>query len=163
VKQTTLLILTGCLALGLLGCEADVSDDQPRVHIEYKTRVIGDGINYVFAEGTLSGAVQHGGRYTVPVQIYYPTEGGNGTAILEPTNSVLLFFLLASRGDIAGDHRSDSDDIDELEKMQVNFGLAGAKEYLLRNGYTHMAIQHSKTVTDFMGEAPPMAPLLRSN
>ncbi len=155
MKQTTFLTLAGCLALGLLGCEAGVSDAQPRVHIEYQTRVNGDGLNYVFAEGTLSGTVPHGGSYTVPVQIYYPTEGGNGTAILEPTNSALLFFLLASRGDIAGDHRSDADDIDELEKMQVNFGLAGAKEYLLRNGYTHIAIQHSKTVTDFMGEAPP--------
>jgi pimeloyl-ACP methyl ester carboxylesterase len=54
-----------------------------------------------------------------------------------------------------GDRRSNADDIDELEAMQVNFGWAGAREYLLRNGFTHMAIQYSKAVTDFMGEAPP--------
>ena len=155
MKQAMFLALAGCLAPGLLGCDAAVSGANPRVHIEYHTLVNGDGFDYVFAEGTMSGIVRDSGSYTVPVQIYYPTEGGNGTAILEPTNSALLFFLLASRGDIAGDHRSDADDIDELEKMQVNFGLAGAKEYLLRNGYTHMAIQHSKTVTDFMGEVPP--------
>ena len=156
MKQAMILTLAGCLALVLLGCEPGVSEDHPRVHIEYLTRVEGDyGSDYVFAEGTMSGTTQNGGSYTVPVQIHYPTDGGNGTAVLEPTNSALLFFLLASRGDIAGDHRSDSDDIDELEKMQVNFGLAGAKEYLLRNGFTHMAIQHSKAVTDFMGEEPP--------
>ncbi len=156
MKQTTFLTLAGCLALGLLGCEPDVPDDHPRVHIEYQTRVNeSDGVNYVFAEGTMSGTVRDGGSYTVPIQIYYPTEGGNGTVVLEPTNSVLLFFLLASRGDQVGDRRSETDNIDELEKMQVNFGLAGAKEYLLRNGFTHMAIQHSKAVTDFMGEAPP--------
>ena len=156
MKQAMFLTLAGCLALGLLGCEPDVSDAHPRVHIEYQTRVNGNnGFDYVFAEGTMSGTVGDGGSYTVPVQIYYPTENGNGTAILELTNSVLLLFHLASRGDKVGDRRSDADNVDELEKMQVNFGLAGAREYLLRNGFTHMAIQYSKMVTDFMGEAPP--------
>jgi hypothetical protein len=109
----------------------------------------------MFAEGTMSGTVRGTGSYTIPVQIHYPTEGGNGIAVLELTNSALLFFHISARGDRAGDRRSDADDIDELEAMQVNFGWAGAREYLLRNGYTHMAIQYSKAVTDFMGEAPP--------
>jgi hypothetical protein len=157
MKQTMSLTLAGCLALGLLGCEPDVSDAHPRVHIEYEARVNGNnGLDYVLAEGTMSGTVRDGGSYTVPVQIYYPTENGNGTAILELTNSALLFCHLGSRGDRAGDRRSDADNVDELEKMQVNFGLAGAREYLLRNGFTHMAIQWNKMVTDFMGEALPV-------
>jgi len=156
MKRAMFLTLAGCLALGLLGCEPDLSDALPRVHIEYQTRVNGNnGSDYVFAEGTMSGPTRDGGSYMVPVQIYYSTEPGNGTAILELTNSALLVFHLASRGDQAGDRRSDADNLDELEKMQVNFGLAGAREYLLRNGFTHMAIQHSKAVTDFMGETPP--------
>ena len=39
--------------------------------------------------------------------------------------------------------------------MLVNFGWAGARDYLLRNGFTHMAIQYTKAVTDFMGEELP--------
>jgi hypothetical protein len=128
----------------------------PRVHIEYLTRVNeNNGFDYVFAEGTMSGTVRDAGSYTVPVQIHYPAEEGNGTAVLELVNSALLFCHLASRGDRPGDRRSDADDVDNLEKMQVTFGLAGAREYLLRNGFTHMAIQWNKMVTDFMGEAPP--------
>ncbi len=156
MKKATLLILTSCLAVGLLGCEPEKADAHPRVHIEYQARVDGNnGFGYVFAEGTMSGTVRDGGSYTVPVQIYYPTKDGNGTAILELTNSAFLFCRLGSRGDQVGDRRSDADNLDELEKMQVNFGLAGAKEYLLRNGFTHMAIQWNKMVTDFMGEALP--------
>ena len=114
MKQAMLLTLAGCLALGLLGCEPDVSDAHPRVHVEYQTRVNGNnGFDYVFAEGTMSGIVRDGGSYTVPVQIYYPTENGNGTAILEPTNSALLFFHLASRGDQVGDRHSDADNVDD--------------------------------------------------
>ena len=134
----------------------DLSDNPPSVRIEYRERVSEEGaLPYVFVEGTMSGTVRGTAGYTVPVQIHYPTEGGNGTAVLELTNSALLFFHLAARGDRAGDRRSGADDIDELEAMQVNFGWAGAREHLLRNGYTHMAIQYSKTVTDFMGESPP--------
>ncbi len=139
----------------LLGAK-NVAAESPTVHIEYQARVdeIG-GLPYIFAEGTMSGTVRGAATYTVPVQIHYPIEGGNGTAVLELTNSALLFFHLAARGDRVDDRRSDADDIDELEAMQVNFGWAGAREYLLRNGYTHMAIQYSKAVTDFMGEIPP--------
>jgi hypothetical protein len=156
MKRTMFLTLIGCLALGLFGCAPDMSDAQPRVHIEYEVRVNENtGFDYVFAEGTMSGTVRDGGSYTVPVQIYYPAENGNGTAVLELTNSALLLFHLASRGDKVGDRRSDADDLDELETMQVNFGLAGAKEHLHSNGFTHMAIQWNKMVTDFMGEALP--------
>ena len=136
--------------------EDNVTAELPTVNIEYQTRVNETGgPPYVFAEGTMSGTVRGAATYSIPVQIHYPTKGGNGTAVLELTNSALLFFHLAARGDRVGDRRSDADDIDELEAMQVNFGWAGAREYLLRNGFTHMAIQHAKTVTDFMGEAPP--------
>ncbi len=128
----------------------------PTVNVEHQERVtVAGGSRYVFAEGTMSGTVRGAATYAVPVQIHYPIEGGNGTAVLELTNSALLFFHLASRGDRPSDRRSDSDDINELESMQVNFGWAGAREYLLRNGFTHMAIQSSKAVTDFMGETPP--------
>jgi pimeloyl-ACP methyl ester carboxylesterase len=141
--------------LGLL-CATNVGAKSPSVHIEYQAGVDQPGaFRYVFAEGTMSGTVRGGARYTVPVQIRYPVGGGNGTAVLELTNSALLFFHLRARGDRAGDRRSDADDIDELESMQVNFGWAGAREHLLRNGFTHMAIQHLKAVTDFMGDAPP--------
>ncbi len=139
----------------LLGA-TNVAAESPTVHIEYQARADETGgLRYVFAEGTMSGTVRGAATYTVPVQIHYPTEGGNGTVVLELTNSALLVFHLAARGDRVGDRRSDADDIDELEAMQVNFGWAGAREYLLRNGFTHMAIQYAKTVTDFMGEAPP--------
>ena len=151
-----ILVLAGCFVLGVLGCETGESNLHPRVHIEYQTRVNGhNGFDYVVAEGTMSGVVRDGGSYAVPVQIHYPTEKGNGTAILELTNNALLVFHLASRGDQVGDRRSDTDNLDELEKMSVNFGLAGAREYLFRNGFTYMAIQHHKAVTDFMGELPP--------
>lgn len=151
-----LLILVGCLGLPLLGCETHVSPAHPRIDIEYHHRVNGSsGFDYVYAEGAMSGIVRDGDSYKVPVQIYYPTKNGNGTAILELTNNALLIFHLASRGDRVGDRRSDADNLDELESMPVNFGLAGAKEYLLRNGFTHMGIQHSKAVMDFMGEVPP--------
>jgi len=103
----------------------------------------------------MSGVTSDGDSYTVPVQIHYPIENGNGTAILELTNNALMVFYLASRGDQVGDRRADDDDLDELEKMSVKFGLAGAREYLFRNGFTYMAIQHHKAVTDFMGELPP--------
>jgi len=140
----------------LLLCATNVAAESPTVHIEYQERVDEtSGLRYVLAEGTMSGTVRGAVTYTVPVQIHYPTDGGNGTAVLELTNSALLFFHLKNRGDRPGDHRSDADDIDELEAMQVNFGWAGAREYLLRNGFTHMAIQYSKAVTDFMGEEPP--------
>jgi hypothetical protein len=99
--------------------------------------------------------VRGDGSYSISVQIHYPSEGGNGTAVLELANGALLFFNLAARGDIPGDRRSDEDDLDELEGMIVNFGWAGARDYLLQNGFTHMAIQYSKAVTDFMGETPP--------
>ena len=65
MKQTMFLALAGCLALGLLGCEPGVSDAHPRVHIEYRTGVNGgNGLDYVFAEGTMSGIVRDGGSYT---------------------------------------------------------------------------------------------------
>ena len=140
----------------LLLVAANVAAESPSVHIEYQARVDDTGgLRYIFAEGTMSGTVRGDATYTVPVQIHYPIEGGNGTAVLELTNSALLFFHLEARGDRVGDRRSDADDIDELEAMQVNFGWAGARDYLLRNGFTHMAIQYSKMVTDFMGETPP--------
>jgi len=139
-----------------LAAQSKGAAERPTVHIEYQERLDDTGGSpYVFAEGTMSGTVRGTGSYSIPIQIHYPTEGGNGTAVLELTNSALLYFRLEARGDIAGDRRSDADDIDELEGMLVNFGWAGAREYLLRNGYTHMAIQYSKMVTDFMGEAPP--------
>ena len=79
MKQAMFLTLAGCLALGLLGCEPNVSDAHPRVHIEYQTRVNGnDGFDYVFAEGTISGTVRDGGSYTVPVQITIPPRTETG-------------------------------------------------------------------------------------
>ncbi len=96
----------------------------PRVHIEYQTLVNeNNGFDYVFAEGTMSGSVRGAGSYTVPVQIHYPAEGGNGTAVLELVNSALLFCHLAARGDRPGVRRSGADDVDELEKMQITFSL----------------------------------------
>jgi pimeloyl-ACP methyl ester carboxylesterase len=143
------------LVVLLLGA-TNVAAESPTVHIEYQASVDETGgLRYVLAEGTMSGTVRGAATYTVPVQIHYPAEGGNGTVVLELTNSALLFFHLRDRGDRVGDRRSDADDIDELEAMQVNFGWAGAREYLLRNGFTHMAIQYSKAVTDFMGASPP--------
>ena len=54
MKQTMFLALAGCLALSLLGCEPDVPDAHPRVHVEYQTRVNGtNGFDYVFAEAGL--------------------------------------------------------------------------------------------------------------
>lgn len=156
MKLATLAGWAGCLALAVPACGGDAYEIHPRVHIEYQESVeAGGDLDYVFAEGTLSGTVRDGGRYTVPVQIHHPVEGGNGAAVLELTNSALTFFHLAARGDRVGDRRTDADDLDELEAMQVTFGFAGAKEYLLRNGFTYMAIQPMKSVTDFMGESPP--------
>ncbi len=162
----SLIFACGCVSGGPIQYPAGTAEqvaatkgaaaESPTVHIEYQARVDETGgLRYMFAEGTMSGTVRGTRSYTIPVQIHYPTEGGNGIAVLELTNSALLFFHISARGDRAGDRRSDADDIDELEAMQVNFGWAGAREYLLRNGYTHMAIQYSKAVTDFMGEAPP--------
>lgn len=142
--------------LVLLVGAAPINAKSPTVNVEHMERIQGPAAHeYVFAVGSMSGTVRDEGDYRVPIQIHYPETGGNGTAVLELTNSALLIFHLAARGNLVGDHRSDADDLDELEAMQVNFGWAGAREYLLRNGYTYMAIQHSKAVTDFMGESPP--------
>lgn len=139
-----------------LSCATGLAAQSPALSVEYQERVQeAGGLEYVFVEGTLTGSVRGEATYTVPVQIHYPVEGGNGTAVLELTNSALLFFDLAARGDRPGDRRSEADDVDELESMLVNFGWAGAREYLLRNGFTHMAVQYTKAVTDFMGAAPP--------
>jgi pimeloyl-ACP methyl ester carboxylesterase/diadenosine tetraphosphate (Ap4A) HIT family hydrolase len=74
----------------LLGATSAVAES-PTVHIEYQARVDETGgLRYVFAEGTMSGTVRGTASYTVPVQIHYPVEGGNGTAVLELTNSALL-------------------------------------------------------------------------
>ena len=143
------------LVIALL-CTTVSFAQSPTVSVESLAPVEGVGdLQYAFLDGAMTGTVRGRATYTVPVQIHYPVEGGNGTAVLELSNSALLFFNLAARGDRPGDRRSDADDVDELESMLVSFGWAGARDYLLRNGFTHMAIQYSKAVTDFMGEAPP--------
>lgn len=49
----------------------------------------------------MSGTVRGTGSDMIPVQIHYPTDGGNRVAVLELTNSALLYFHLEARGDIA--------------------------------------------------------------
>ena len=56
-----ILVLAGCLVLGVLGCETGESNLHPRIHIEYQTRVNRhNGFDYVVAEGTMSGVVRDG-------------------------------------------------------------------------------------------------------
>ena len=114
--------LVGSMVI-VLFCTTTSFAQSPTVSVDYQARVEDAGdLQYAFVDGAMTGTVRGNATYTVPVQIHYPVAGGHGTAVLELTNSALLFFNLAARGDRPGDRRSDTDDVDELESMLVNFG-----------------------------------------
>jgi len=125
-----------------------------------------NGNQYMYVEGFMTGTIDRGGgvtgNYKIPIVMYYPKSvAGNNVGIVELTNSGFFIFTRDKTGNLVACGRGDeftdcpSNDFRVFEKWVTNWVPLSTEGYLWRNGYTYLAVQWNKAVTDQMGPNPP--------
>ena len=107
-----------------------------------------NGRHYVQVEGlmvaTFTRADGSIGSYRVPLIMAFPTQkgrAGNGVGLVDVPNSADFNVL--------------PPDFPLTEQNITQWALRATGDYLFRKGYTYLAVQWSKTVTDRLGADPP--------
>jgi hypothetical protein len=105
------------------------------------------GRHYLQVEGLMVGrftrADGSSGRYRVPLIMAFPARDGrpgNGVGLVDVPNSASFVVI---------------PDLPLTEENIAQFALLTTGDYLFREGYTYLAVQWNKTVTDRLGADPP--------
>jgi hypothetical protein len=98
---------------------------------------------YVYVEATMHGTIARedgsAGEYSVPLILKYPADGGNGVGVVDWVTSAQL---------------QNMDWIeDEFLVRQVLLTTAGS--YLFEAGFTYVAVQWGRSITEIFGPTPP--------
>jgi MYXO-CTERM domain-containing protein len=151
-------------AVLVLAAPVAASASNPSVEVEY-VAPMGDfeGREYVYFEGALRGEVvrpdKSTGTYVAPILVIYPASGSNGIGVVDWVNNAGYGRLdadgnpvvcergeeLCEEGEVAG-HRN--------LRFASQYGRDLTEDYLFNNGYTYVAVQWAKVVTDAMGPEP---------
>jgi hypothetical protein len=100
------------------------------------------GRQYIWVTATMEGTVERGGgergQYRVPVVLMYPDRAPNGFGLVDIVNSAS--FNVYKEGEAPGGKRS-----------VYYFGDIIFSDYLRRQGFTYLAVQWARMVTDVLG------------
>ena len=173
------------ITLGLLfvlgGCsiEDDTDDDldealatAPTVEVNFSfgQKTFGE-YDYEFVDATMRGTIEREdgstGEYAVPIKLAYPVGGGNDVAVVDLISTALWVETAqalagnphtCARGenffDCPDDVEGDSSGR-RAEAHQVPVGRLSTGGYLLREGYTYLALQWDKAALETLGPEPP--------
>jgi len=101
--------------------------------------------DYTYLEATIQGSVsrENGteGKYAVPIVLIYPDDGGNGVGVVDWLVTIGL------------QHGGFTATADQWRPNQS--ALIATNGYLFENGFTYIAVQWDKAVTDYFGTSAP--------
>ena len=127
---------------------APAAASNPDVVVEHVTDLgIFKGRHYLQVEGLMVGSFARAdgsfGSYRVPLIMAFPAQhgrAGNGVGLVDVPNSADF---------------SVTPDRPLTEENITQWALRATGDYLFREGYTYLAVQWNKTVTDRLGVDPP--------
>jgi hypothetical protein len=142
---TTIFFLASISPVGV----APAAASNPDVVIEHVTDLgVFKGRHYLQVEGLMVGSFTREdsspGSYRVPLIMAFPAQdgrAGNGVGLVDVPNSAPF---------------EVSPQLPHTEEDINQFALLTTGDYLFREGYTYLAVQWSKTVTDRLGADPPL-------
>lgn len=144
-KAILAITLALLVALGARSNENETAQTPvgaPSVEVEYHSTATFEGLDYHFIEGVMRGTVEREdgstGSYEVPILMAYPEGGGNRVGVVELPHP--------------GGFPEDGEPTEVLRGLHV---LRMTESYLLREGYTYLAVQGLKGITEAMGSEPP--------
>ncbi len=151
-------------ALVVLTLPLTASASNASLEIEY-VAPIGpfNGLEYAYFEGSLRGEVTRAdattGTYVAPVVVIYPVSNGNGVGVVEWVNNAGYGLLDAEGNSVVcprGDELCEEGEVAGHRNLRfvAPFARIMLEDYMFDNGYTYMAIQWAKLVTDSLGPIP---------
>ena len=173
----TLPILILALFFAVGGCNNDMSAADPEAHAKptvevnfsFGQKTFGD-YDYEFVDATMRGTVQRGdgttGEYAVPIKLAYPVDGGNGLGLVDLVNNAAwAMSTQAHAGNphacVRGENPFFCDELEgdskgrRVEGHMFTYGHRLTRGFLMRQGYTYMALQPNKAPLEHFGPEPP--------
>ena len=176
-KAIPITILALLLAVGAYGNDNDTNSDvdeaaatAPTVEVNFSfgRKSFGD-YDYEFVDATMRGAVERDdgttGRYEVPIKLAYPVGGGNGVAVVDFVNSIVLTGSVQAgegnphacvRGGLPMNCQEEEGETGRAaEQLLAEWARGTSEGYLFDKGYTLMSLQWSKAAVEAFGSEPP--------
>ncbi len=156
------------------GCDVEMDEAAPaptvEVNFSFGQKSFGD-YDYEFVDAVMRGTLQRDdgstGEYAVPIKLAYPVGGGNDVGVVDMPNTAAWTESpqalagsphTCARGDnyfacpedVEGDSGGRT-----AEVLQLPYARRTTGSYLMRQGYTYLAVQWDKAVLETLGSEPP--------